>query len=321
MLFNNPEFIQYIANHFVGVASDDVAYNHLSDAAKAKGEYRFLHQSLADGGARIHQGVYAVTPSGRFLAKIDTGWPTYDPVKSLENLKKAKVKYDGLKRENRLKGTPLSERDRSYKAREANRNVKGVKLVTYARHYPFKEMELFDARHPQYSKRDSLWFSADEAKGLLPSTLTLGSRAALSVPVAERLLLHGHLMFGCPAWWKEHIKKADIQVQVIKLEGDLVYLTYEGAIQMEANSQWNQSGYSGKLIGRAVWNKQNESFQSLEWVSLGSRSLHELKSNLHRGTTKTTSVASYIRLANSPHEKQLLPHKWDEYPKAVKSSN
>ena len=74
MLFNDSKFVAYVAENFVGVASDDVAYNDLTAEAKKNKEYQFLRSSLENGDRSIHQGVYAVTSSGGFLGKIDTSF-------------------------------------------------------------------------------------------------------------------------------------------------------------------------------------------------------------------------------------------------------
>lgn len=303
------------------MASDDVAYNNLPDELKSRREYQFLKSALTRGNQSIHQGVYAITPSGKFLGKIDTGWPSYDPVKSLENLKAAKAKYESMEKEERMGRPVFTEKDRSLVLSATHKLESGTKLLTYARHYPFAEMELFDSRNPEYSKRDALWFSAEETKGLLPSKLEKGVREGVAKADVERLLLHGHLMFGCPAWWTEHIKKADMEVEVAKVEGDRVHLRYKGEFLMDANSQWNKSRYQGNLLGYAVWNTKDQAFEKLEWISVGEHTLQELKSNLHRGSTKSTKLAAYIRLAGkSDFEQQMLPHKWDEYPREMRAA-
>ena len=57
-----------MAKNFVAVAASDVDYKQIPDAAKAKGEFRFLQQALTGAPHGIHQGIYVVTPSGKFLS-------------------------------------------------------------------------------------------------------------------------------------------------------------------------------------------------------------------------------------------------------------
>jgi hypothetical protein len=109
LLFNDSKFVAYVAENFVGVASDDVAYNNLPAAAKQKREFQFLESSLKAGGGSVHQGVYAVTSSGKFLGKIDTGWPTYDAEASLENLRRAVSEYRSLAKSERVEPVAMTE--------------------------------------------------------------------------------------------------------------------------------------------------------------------------------------------------------------------
>lgn len=296
------------------MASDDVAYNGLAADRKNRAEFQFLKNALADGGRQLHQGVYAVTSSGKFLGKIDGGWPIYDAGVSLNNLKKAKADYSKLSRIQRVAKRSMAESDRSLKVEKLSASRNYLKLVNGARHYDFPEMEKFDARHPIYAKRDSLWLSESEAQGLLPDTFEIGVAKTVSSAVTDKLLLHGHLAMSCPAWWREHIKKREMHVRVDRVETGKVYLSYKGDFTMFADSQWNKSGYNGRLLGKACWNTSSKKFDTLEWVALGERSLQELKSNLHRGSTKRTHVAAYLRLANSTKvEQEQKPHKWGEY--------
>lgn|GEM_PF-1884705 len=319
MLFNDSKFVAYVAKNFVGVASDDVAYNNLPDEAKQKKEFKFLKSSLKDGGINIQQGVYAVTSSGEFLGKIDTGWPSYDTEASLDNLREAVSKYRSMAKSDRVATGEMAELDRSLiKAEDAARP--GVlKMRTTARSYRFSEMELFDQRHPTYAKLDAFWLSPAEAQSLLPTSNKRGEKSYLAESLVERMLLNSQPMEGCGGWWKEHIQKQKIKVSVSHVIGSEVFLLYQGELAISADSKWNQSSFSGKLLGMGTWDKKLQKFTNLEWVTLGERNLKELKSNMHRGGTKKTMIASYMRLAKNVEEEQsLLPHHWEYYPSSVK---
>jgi len=303
----------------VGVASDDVAYKNLSSEAKQKAEYQFLESSLEDGGKNIHQGVYAITPTGKFLGKIDTGWPTYDAEASLRNLHMAVDKYKGMSMVERTGRGMMRESQRSMpKSREVARD--GVlKMRTSVRHYAFSEMELFDQRHPEYAKLDAFWISPAEVKSMLPAKRKKGEKSYLAESLVERMLLHCQPMEGCGGWWKEHIHKQKIEVAVSDVKGAEVFLKFSGELAISADSKWNKSDYSGQLIGVGVWDQKLKVFTRLEWVTLGGRGLKELKSNMHRGNTKETVIAGYMRLARDVKaEQNLLPHHWNNYPNSFK---
>ncbi|MEO1855798.1 MAG: hypothetical protein ABGY95_00330 [Rubritalea sp.] len=319
MLFNDSKFAGFVAENFVGVASDDVAYHNLPDAAKLKREYQFLESSLMNGVGNVRQGVYAVTSSGKFLAKIDTGWPTYDVAASLDNLISAVKKYKSLAKAERVQAVAMTEVDRSMPAL-GNLGGEGIlKMRTMARSYAFPEMELFDQRHPTYSKLDAFWISPDEVKSLVPDAKKRGEKSYVSQSLVERMLLHSQPMEGCGGWWKEHILKQKIEVSISHKKGSEVFLLYHGDLVMSADSKWNKSEYLGRFLGKGVWDEKLQKITRLEWVTLGERNLKELKSNMHRGSTKKTKIASYMRLARKVKEEQsLLPHHWDHYPQTIK---
>ncbi len=303
----------------MGVAADDVAYNNLPAGAKQKKEFQFLKSGLKDGERSIHQGVYVVTSSGKFLGKIDTGWPTYDAEASLGNLRKSVSKYHSMTKSDRVARGVMSESDRSMPKSEDIARSGVLKMRTTARNYGFSEMEMFDQRHPTYAKLDAFWLSPDEVGSLLPATNKKGEKSYLAESLVERMLLHSQPMEGCGAWWKEHIRKQKIQVSVSHVIGSEVFLLYHGDLAMSADSKWNKSDFSGRLLGQGVWDKKLQQFTRLEWVTLGERNLKELKSNMHRGNTKKTKIASYMRLARKVKEEQsLLPHHWEHYPESIK---
>ena len=303
----------------MGVASDDVAYNNLPAEAKKNKEYQFLRSSLEDGDRSIHQGVYAVTSSGGFLGKIDTGWPSYDAQASLNNLRKAVSKYRAMPKSVRIARGMLNESDRSIAKSENVARAGVLKMRTTARNYAFPDMELFDQRHPSYTKLDAFWLSPAEVTTLIPASHKTGEKSYLADSLVERLLLHSQPMAGCGAWWKEHILKQKVEVLVTDVGGSQIFLRYRGELAMSADSKWNKSDYAGQLLGLGVWDEKMKAFTRLEWLTLGERNLKQLKSNMHRGNTKKTKIASHIRLAWKLEEEQSLrPHHLENYPQSIK---
>ena len=306
MLLSNEKFINYVKKNFVGVASNDVAYSQLNGELKQKGEYQFLSKSLSSARNGVSQGLFAVSSSGELLGKIDTGWPSYDVKASLENLKEAKRSYDQMKPQDR-RGRKLTEEDRSLVLKHLQSNSDKIKLFASARHYEFPEMEVFDLRHPVYSKRNSEWLSPVEAQSFLPSNLVKGQETPVAAEAFTKLLIKNHFQFSCEAWWKEHIREKSFTATVLKLNVNEVYLIFKGSAQMDADSKWNQSKLTPDILGKAIWNKSTNKFTTFELVSLADSEVGELRKNMHRGNTKKTRVASFLRLAQSDYEKAILP--------------
>lgn len=304
MLFNDKIFAEEVANHFIGVASSDVAYHNISDVLKDKAEFRFLIESLQDGGSGLHQGIYVVTSSGKNLGKINR----FDPEKGLADLIRAKQSYAQLTKKERV-GDALTIADRSLIVPIHRDEVNLTKLTCRARHYDFAQMESFDVRSPIYSKRASIWFSETESRDLLPASFKQGEVSDVGVEVMKKILLKSDFQFSCEAWWESHIKEQTLNATVSKKSGDLVYLSYKGSFYMVGDSEWNQSKLRGNVLGKAIWDMAKKEFTMLEFVSLSDAELGKLKSNMHRGNVKQTEVASYLRLAKTEHERSIAPGK------------
>lgn len=289
--------------HFVGVAASDVEYNNLAASAKSKAEFSFLLRSLNDGDRQLQQGIFAVSSSGRYLGKVDTGWPTYHAEKSLKNLIEAKNTYMALPKKDRV-GDALTEEERSLPVKTHTRLSGLTKLTSRARHYNFAQMELFDMRHPQYSKRGAVHFSEQEIRAMVPGSLVAGKSDEVDDAVIKKLLLKNHFQFGCEAWWEEHIRERSMKVTVEKKQGSKVFLNYTGSFTMKANSKWNKSSLVGCLLGKGIWNSAENTFDSLEIVSLSDVELGELKSNMHRGEIMKTNVACFLNLEKAKDNKK-----------------
>lgn len=312
---NDPAFVKYAKENFVCVAADDVAYSHGSDELKQKKAYKFLYDAMRDAPHGIHQGIYVVTPSGRFLGRIQAGWPVPDPVESLRNLKKAKAAFDGMGKSERTGSLKLSANDRAmWKPSEVKAPAGTLQLHNVSRGYRFAGMQDSDVRAPHHFALNSLWLSSAEARSMVPSNLSVGSKSQVGKEATMRMLVHNHLQQGCAAWWHEHVKHANFTVEVVKRERSQVHLRYKGEFDMKGDSKWQKDGYKGTLLGKAIWNADKNKFESMELVALGQSTLHELKGNMHRGSTKTTTNAS-ILIMNEKVKGEFPPHSYDEYPR------
>jgi len=321
LVFNDPDLSDYVRDHFVGVAASDVEYNNLPAAAKAKGEFQFLSKALTGAPHGIHQGIYVVTPSGRYMKKANVGWPSLDAKKALQLLQEAVAEYRAMPKQNRLTAAPLADTDRSISARHDVIPAKEwTKIRSTTRSYPFEGMELFDLRHPVYYKLDRLWLTPKTARSLVPDNLEVGEHSMIG-ETALRHLTHGcHLMLGCPPWWDETIKKAEMRAHIIAKKGDLYALRYTGTIHLDSDTKYNKSSYRGDLLGTALWDDSKKKFTKLKWVSLGQRNRKELRSNETKSKVHVTTVGAVFEIdPMRPNDKGLPPHRWEDgYSKAMK---
>jgi len=63
---------------------------------KPRGEYQFLSKALTGAPHGIHQGIYVVTPSGKYLKKANVGWPRPDPKQALSLFREAVAEYRAM---------------------------------------------------------------------------------------------------------------------------------------------------------------------------------------------------------------------------------
>jgi hypothetical protein len=296
----------------VSLASSDLDYKNLSKELRSKGEYQFLKKAVAKPKYIIQQGIYIVTPSGKLLKKLDWGWPLPVPSRMNVQLVDAIEKYKGMSKEERLGSILLTEDDRSMPVNSKKlAPASWLQLRNTSRSYAFPEMDQFDIRHPVFVTVDKLWFSDEEKLKFVPSNSKKGTREKVNREALNTLLLNSHLIIGRSAWWIEHIKQAEMEMEVISSESDEVLIHYTGEFKMKANSKWCQESYEGKLLGKAIWSPVKKDFTAFEWVSLGEHQIDNLKSNMHRGNTKKVSVAARLEL-DPLHkcEEGILPANW-----------
>ncbi len=281
----------------MSLASSDVAYNNLSKDLKAKGEYQFLKKALTKPKYKIHQGIYIITPSGELIKQVDWGWPLPDSSKMNDQLEAAIEKYKGMSKEERLGSLVLKEADRSMPIKsEKNAPGSWLQLRNTSRSYAFSEMDQSDIRHPVFVTVDKLWYSDEEKLQFVPSKSEKGTREKVNREALNTLLLNSHLIIGRSAWWVEHIQQADMEMEVISSTSDEVLIHYTGEFKQKANSKWCQESYAGKLLGKAVWSPIKKQFTAFEWVSLGEHQIDNLRSNMHKGNTKSVPVAAKLEL-------------------------
>ncbi len=305
-----------LTSECVSLASSDVKYNNLPDSLKAKGEYQFLKKALSDAQHGIHQGVYIITPSGKFIKQVGWGWPTPDVDKINAQIEQSIKTYKGMSKSERLGNIRLTESDRSMPVEAtitAPKSKSWLQLRNTTRSYAFPEMELFDIRHPAYVTVDKLWFSEQEKQQFVPSKITKGKREKIPAKALSRMLLNSHLITGRSAWWDEHIQHAEMDMEVISSKNDRVLIHYSGKCKLKANSKWCKESYTGALLGRAIWNPSSKKFTAFEWVSLGEHTIDKLLPNMHRGSNKSVRVASKLEL-DPQHkcEQGMPPASWPE---------
>ena len=250
-----------------------------------------------------------MTPSGHYLGKANLGWPSYDPAAAVRAMRQALERYERLPRSERLlPRAPDPEADRMRWADEGWTRPDGVlDLRVVKRGLPFEDMDEFDIRHPDYYGLDRLWLRPSEFRSLVPAPLAVGARTTVSGPLVDRLVYDSHLVIGSWVWRENEIRRAEFTSEVVAVRGREATLRFEGVFELVADNEWNHSRYRGQLLGEAIWDAASGRFRTFEMLALGEHTLRELRENLHRGGTLTTSVGMLVTLNGEEADDRLFP--------------
>ena len=296
--------------NFVAVAANDVEYKQHPE--KGKLEYRLLMQMFQSEREGLHQGVYAVTSSGRMLGRLNAGWPDPDVDTMLRSLRRSLAQYRSMSRNERVLAAALDPtRDRMTPPNDSFRKPAGaLDLRVVKRSYPFAGMTSFDVRNPLYYSIDRLWYRSDELTAWVPSERRVGARTAVRGPALERLITLGHFAQTQSPWSMADVRRAELTSTVTAVDGSKVTVRLAGDLDLKANTQWNQGSYRGNLIGHATYDAIARKFTEFELVSLGTHNQSPMQSHLHTGSP-TSQVGSLITLNPlADPDDRLPPAQW-----------
>lgn len=178
------------------------------------------------------------------------------------------------------------------------------------RGYPYPGMTTFDERHPRYLGLDRLWLKPSEYAAYFPRELKAGATTTVTGPARDRFVLHCHMMKGQVPWDESMFQNMEMTSKVIKADNRQIELQIQASYQLKGNNQWNRSTYKGKLLAKAVYNRQSESFDEFETVILGDSTAGSRQSNVHAGDL-TSTIASYLTINPlKDADDALPPHNW-----------
>ncbi|MCL4541157.1 MAG: hypothetical protein M1396_02280 [Chloroflexi bacterium] len=250
----------------------------------AKGEFfRLIAEQGHYGGRRFptdtRQGYYVVTAGGTVLAAHNSRDPRYMEVQlrlALERwtqLHEAGTVQLALSIDNYVRAVP----DRCA--------TKGLVLRQYARDLPRKVDNRKDDWRKTAWNLDYVWFTAEEARALLP-------QRSSSIPhAAPERLVHRLARFHCrdfvrgepPVWPHEAIQQALLKTQwrLWTAEGAIGELELSGRMHLSWIWKWQEgptgieravdSGLDLALTGSATWSEVEQRFTRFDLVATGPR--------------------------------------------------
>jgi hypothetical protein len=308
-VWTRPELLAEVRQNFIAVAASDVDYVEHPD--KERWEYRLLASAFRDQPHGIHQGIYAITPSGEMLGKINHGWPDPDPEAALEALHRALRDYRRMPRAGRLLDSlPEAAAARlSWEHDQFTMPPGTLDLRVVKRSYPFEGMTSFDIRHPMYYSLDRLWYRPDEFREWVPERRVVGATREVKGPALRRLIFLNHLMRDDSPWDEEHVKHASMTSRITRIEGPRITIEIEAAFDLQASGPWNQGTYRGTLLGSGDFDAGRSTFTRLEMLALGTHTVGKLLPNMHSGHP-ISRMGALITLDPQEGSARMRPTQW-----------
>lgn len=265
-------------------AADEVYRLQTGTDAECRLFQKFAEQGHYGGITRpsnTRQGTYAVTPSGVFLASINSN----RPAEVAAMLRRALEKWKTLPREERLSAENLPAQNADLSRDERFYPSEGLVLQVYSRDLP-REAEASGWRGQAWNN-DFAWFRKAEARAFLPERVAPGEKRAVPESLVRRLArlnLVDNVRGQTGPFADRDVETATLTATVEKVEADVATVKYEGQTRASAEGVWSVAGYRDmnnptpqkrgietKLLGRAQYDLKRERFAAFEMIALGMR--------------------------------------------------
>ena len=280
--FADPEVIRLASEEFLPLAEN---CSPLQTQQDAKGEFFRLvaeqgHYAGRTVPSATRQGQYAFTPDGTLLASVNTR----DADKMLGMMTEALQRWHALQAERSVTVVELGayERDARYPDFYP---TDGLVLKQTLRDLPRAEGHPSPQTRPEAINFDYAWFTQAEARDFLPEPLEAGARRELPWDIVRRFARF-HLLDSVrgetPPWRDEHVQSAQMNVEVVALEGTRVHLRLTGSVRNTQEGTWAVRpfqekrdgmirGFDCRLRGELAYDLARQAFTRFDVVATGER--------------------------------------------------
>jgi hypothetical protein len=241
-----------------------------------------ISQQRPENRAVPTQGIYVVAPGGKLLAFHQRD---HDPDSIAKLLSQALDQWKALGRKERLGAEAPRQVGAASLRPESRPPEGGLILELFVRDLPRKTGPVA----PEFAamwNRDFAWFTREEVRSMIPERRTPGERHRVPDKLVRRLA-RLHLLDSVRGvndahpFEGQHVEKAEMIMDVVKLEGDVLSLRIEGATRAvepplaaargSGRPDEKERGYEARLVGRATVDVRQSKFTSFALVAIGPR--------------------------------------------------
>jgi hypothetical protein len=228
------------------------------------------------------QGIYVVTPSGKLLAFCQRD---HDPIRIAKLLSQALDQWNALGRQERLDTGPPGQVAAVSRRPNSRPPESGLILELFVRDLP-RHTGPIDPKLAAMWNRDFAWFTQEEVRSIIPETRTPGERHRVPDKLVRRLA-RLHLIDSVRGindarpFEDKHVERAEMFMNVVKVEGDLLSVRIEGATRVvepplldargSGHPDEKERGFHAKLLGYATVDIQQSKFVSFALLAIGPR--------------------------------------------------
>ncbi len=270
--------VQQLAQRFVAVA-DEVSRlqrDKEPDCLFFQGFSEHGHYAGRTRPSNTRQGIYAVTPSGQFLASVNTR-QAKDMVAMLE---KALAKWDTLTPAERTGTLPQLDPD-AVKRFERLRPTDGLVVRVFSRDLP-REKVTAGWRGEAWNQ-DHAWFRRDEMLAMVPAAEVDAKRAFPAAALLRMCRVHlvDNVRGQTMAHANEHVVEKELTARTMRLDGDVQEIEFTGSVRIQRSGTWATRGYGSKteqqlglslqLLGAARFDRKQQRFLDWKLLAVGMR--------------------------------------------------
>ncbi len=267
------------------------------------------------------QGIYCCTPSGRFLASVNTT----DPKRMARMLSEALAAWAKTPEGDRYLNYDPATKASSIGRAEQNVPKDGLLLRVYSRDVPARKASR--AWLELAWNVDSLWYRRDEIRELLPKKIVVGAKQIWPEALAQRLIRTGlvdNVRGQTLAYDANHVRDAQIKSEITAINEGVATVRISGSTRASTTEAWPiggevaslkgarefDRGVRTTLLGEAQVQLDKRTITSLAIAVAGTR-WGRTRYNFRGGDVDEAPIAFAVRLEpDSPIARVAPAHVW-----------